>query len=233
RSRRRRRRWRRRSRRWARSLWPASFASGNGRERVEGPSPHGDGALHHLEVVLAVEAVHARLGGGGQADGGGGVDRQVLGHLGRLEGEIVLHVVGVGDLEGHLLPGRQDHVLGPPDEVHRRLGQRGHGHGQDSVPGRHRRGVLGGAAMLVGGGGRGGAGGGGPPGGGGRPRPGAGGGAAGAEGPADGGDQGDGQQDDDQPGGTLLGHGTSLGGASGSGRGLPGAPRDSPFLAPR
>src|SRR4030095_9181745 len=136
------------------------------RERVEGASPNGDGALHHLEVVLAVEAVHARLGGGGQADGGGGVDRQVLGHLGRLEGEIVLHVVGVGDLEGHLLPGRQDHVLGPPDEVHRRLGQRGHGHGQDPVPGRHRRGGLGGAAPLGGGGGAG-VGGGGP-----RPGPG-------------------------------------------------------------
>src|SRR4029453_5648456 len=79
----------------------------NGRERVEGASPNGDGALHHLEGVLAVEAVHARLGRGGQPDGGGGVDRQVLGHLGRLEGEVVLHVVGVGDLQGDRLPGRQ------------------------------------------------------------------------------------------------------------------------------
>src|SRR3712207_1489032 len=86
-------------------------------------SPHRDGALHHLEVVLAVEDVEAGLGRRGEADGGGGVDRQVPGHLGRLEGQVVLHVVGVGDLEGDLLPGRDQHVLGVPDEVQGRLGQ--------------------------------------------------------------------------------------------------------------
>src|SRR5215216_3918793 len=40
---------------------------------VSARSPHGDGALHHLQVVLAVEAVGPRLGRG-EADGRGGSD---------------------------------------------------------------------------------------------------------------------------------------------------------------
>jgi hypothetical protein len=134
----------------------------------------------------------------------------------------VLHVVGVGHLEGELLAGREHQVLRPPDEVDRRLGQRGHGHGQDAVTGRDRRGVLGRAAVGVGGGGGvvAGVGGRGLDGGG---RAGLAGGRlpAGRQGPADGADQGADEHDDDQPRERLLGgHGTSLGDASGSEREL-------------